>query len=218
MTKIIKVAPSILSADFADMGKAVENAEKWGADYIHFDVMDGNFVPNITFGPDMCKAIKKHTSLPIDVHLMVENPSSYIDKFKDSGADIITFHIEADRHAHRTIQLIKNNGLKAGVVLNPATPVCMVEELIDCCDMILVMSVNPGAGGQKFIENSIEKIRKIRELANKKNPDLDIEVDGGINGDNAKLCIEAGANILVAGSSVFKSINPADTIMRIRGN
>ena len=144
---MIKVAPSILSADFAEMGRAAENCESWGADYIHFDVMDGTFVPTITFGPQMCKAVRRHTKLPIDVHLMVEHPETYIPLFRDAGADIITFHIEADRHAHRTLQAIHNAGMKAGIVLNPSTSPEAVRYVISSCDMVLLMSVNPGAGG-----------------------------------------------------------------------
>ena len=150
---MIKVAPSILSADFAEMGRAAENCESWGADYIHFDVMDGTFVPTITFGPQMCKAVRRHTKLPIDVHLMVEHPETYIPLFRDAGADIITFHIEADRHAHRTLQAIHNAGMKAGIVLNPSTSPEAVRYVISSCDMVLLMSVNPGAGGQKAAQS-----------------------------------------------------------------
>ncbi len=214
---MIKVAPSILAADFAAFGQAVESIEKWGGDYIHFDVMDGNFVPTITFGPALCRDIRKHTTLPIDVHLMVEHPSSYVEPFQAAGADIITFHAEADAHIHKTLQDIHKAGMKAGVVLNPATPISAVECVVEDCDMILLMSVNPGAGGQKFIPGVLEKIVKLRELAQRVHPSLDIEVDGGIVPETAKLCREAGANVLVAGSSVFSAADPAKMIRLLRG-
>ncbi len=214
---MIKIAPSILSADFAAFGQAVENIERWGGDYIHFDVMDGNFVPTITFGPALCRDIRKHTKLPIDVHLMVEHPISYVDMFQAAGADIITFHAEADAHIHKTLQTIHNAGLKAGVVLNPATSLSALECVVEDCDMILLMSVNPGAGGQKFIPGVLKKIAKLREMANACNPALDIEVDGGIAPETAKLCIEAGANVLVAGNSVFSASDPSQMIRLLRG-
>ena len=173
---MIKVAPSILSADFAEMGRAAENCESWGADYIHFDVMDGTFVPTITFGPQMCKAVRRHTKLPIDVHLMVEHPETYIPLFRDAGADIITFHIEADRHAHRTLQAIHNAGMKGGIVLNPSTSPEAVRYVISSCDMVLLMSVNPGAGGQKFIPETVQKIRQLRAIAKDMGASPDIEI------------------------------------------
>ncbi|MEG1810152.1 MAG: ribulose-phosphate 3-epimerase [Clostridia bacterium] len=213
---MIKVAPSILSADFSNMEIAVKNVTDWGADYVHFDVMDGSFVPAITFGAAMCAAVKKHTILPVDVHLMVMHPESFIDQFAKAGADILTIHAETDVHLHRTLQRIKAAGMKAGVAINPATPVCMTENVLMCCDMVLIMSVNPGAGGQRFIPTTLEKLKRIRTMADQCGAQLDIEVDGGINIENARLCREAGANVLVAGSSVFTAADPIQTIKLLR--
>lgn len=213
---MIKVAPSILSADFADMGREVERVEAWGADYVHFDVMDGSFVSAITFGPAMCKAVRKHTSLPLDVHLMVEHPQTHIEQFRDAGADILTFHAEAERHIHRTLQSIRLAGMRAGVVLNPASPICLIEHVLDLCDMVLLMSVNPGAGGQSFIPETLNKIKDLRTMANERGLTLDIEVDGGINPETARLCIDAGANVLVAGNSVFTAKDPTAMVKAIR--
>ena len=206
---MIKVAPSILSADFAEMGRAAENCESWGADYIHFDVMDGTFVPTITFGPQMCKAVRRHTKLPIDVHLMVEHPETYIPLFRDAGADIITFHIEADRHAHRTLQAIHNAGMRAGIVLNPSTSPEAVRYVINSCDMVLLMSVNPGFGGQSFIPGTIAKLHELKAMCERHGVSPMIEVDGGISSKNIAEVVKAGANVLVAGSAVFKSEDPA---------
>ena len=213
---MIKVAPSILAADFANMGKAVEDCEKWGADYIHFDVMDGTFVPQITFGHEMCRALKKHTSLTMDVHLMVEHPETCISQFRDAGADIVTFHIEADRHAHRTLQRIHAAGMKGGIVLNPSTPAEAVRYVLGECDMVLLMSVNPGAGGQAFISSVLHKIRAIKEMAREMGVEPDIEIDGGINPETGKLCVEAGANVLVAGSSVFRAASPGEMVHALK--
>lgn len=214
---MIKIAPSILSADYANLGPAVAKLKDWGADYVHFDVMDGSFVPAISFGAGICKAIRPYTDLPLDVHLMVEHPETQIEAFAKAGADIITIHVEADRHAHRTLQQIHALGCKAGVVLNPGTPVAMAEHLLPSCEMVLVMSVNPGAGGQSFIQEALPKLRQLRQLAQSRNLDLDIEVDGGVNPETAKLCLAAGANVLVAGSSVFSAPDPQAMIARLRG-
>lgn len=217
MTNKTIIAPSILSADFANMAQAAENISAWGGDCVHFDVMDGHFVPTITFGPAMCKAIRKHTELPIDVHLMVERPQEFIRPFADAGADIITFHVEAEKHIHRTLQLIKQTGCRAGVVLNPASPIELAEYVLDSCDLVLLMTVNPGAGGQKFISGVLKKIEKLSQIRTACGLTFDIEVDGGINPETAALCRQAGANMLVAGNSVFSSADPAETIRLMRG-
>ena len=195
----IHIAPSLLSADFSDLKNEVINIEKAGATHLHLDVMDGAFVPNITFGKDVISAIRKHTKLIFDIHMMVENPERYIKDMVDAGADSITIHAESTKHLDRAINLIKSYGVKACVALNPATPISTVENVAYLLDMILVMSVNPGFGGQKFIPQALDKIQKLRELY----PDIDIEVDGGINEKTAKLAKTAGANVLVAGSYVF---------------
>lgn len=195
----IHIAPSLLSADFSDLKNEVINIEKAGATHLHLDVMDGAFVPNITFGKDVISAIRKHTKLIFDIHMMVENPERYIKDMVDAGADSITIHAESTKHLDRAINLIKSYGVKACVALNPATPISVVENVAYLLDMILVMSVNPGFGGQKFIPQALDKIQKLRELY----PDIDIEVDGGINDKTAKLAKTAGANVLVAGSYVF---------------
>lgn len=217
MTNKTIIAPSILSADFANMAQAAENISAWGGDCVHFDVMDGHFVPTITFGPAMCKAIRKHTDLPIDVHLMVERPQEFIRPFADAGADIITFHVEAEKHIHRTLQLIRQTGCRAGVVLNPASPIELAEYVLDSCDLVLLMTVNPGAGGQKFISGVLKKIEKLSQIRTACDLTFDIEVDGGINPETAALCRQAGANMLVAGNSVFSSADPAETIRLMRG-
>lgn len=214
---MVKIAPSILSADFAKLGAEVLDVEKGGADLIHVDVMDGHFVPNITIGPLIVEAIRPVTKLPLDVHLMIEDPDQYIEAFAKAGADYITVHVEATRHLHRTIHLIKSFGVKAGVVLNPATPVETIQHIIADIDMVLLMSVNPGFGGQKFIPEVLPKIKRVKELAAEKGAAIEIEIDGGVNPETAKLCIEAGATILVAGSAVYNQEDRKKAIELIRG-
>ncbi|WP_059170094.1 ribulose-phosphate 3-epimerase [Bacillus sp. FJAT-27445] len=214
---MIKIAPSILSADFSRLGEEIKDVERGGADYIHIDVMDGHFVPNITIGPLIVEAVRPITKLPLDVHLMIENPDQYIEAFAKAGADYITVHVEACRHLHRTIHLIKSFGVKAGVVLNPATPVDSIKQIFEDVDMVLLMSVNPGFGGQKFIPGVLDKIREVKAMAEQAGVEIEIEVDGGVNRDTAKLCIEAGANVLVAGSAVYGQADREKAIAEIRG-
>lgn len=198
--KEITIAPSLLAADFSKLREEVEAINKTEAKWLHLDVMDGNFVPNISFGADIIKSIKPYTDLYFDAHLMVEKPEWYIETVAKAGVDSITIHVEATNHLHRALQMIKSVGIKAGVALNPATDIEVLDNVIDLIDLVLVMTVNPGFGGQKFIDNTLQKIKRIRE----KYPHIDIQVDGGINNETAKLVKEAGANILVAGSYVFK--------------
>ncbi|WP_261132756.1 ribulose-phosphate 3-epimerase [Bacillus sp. Marseille-Q3570] len=212
-----KIAPSILSADFSRLGEEIKDVERGGADYIHVDVMDGHFVPNITIGPLIVDAIRPITDLPLDVHLMIENPDQYIPEFAEAGADIISVHVEACLHLHRTIHLIKDHGKKAGVVLNPHTPVSMIEHVIEDLDLVLLMTVNPGFGGQSFIKQVLPKIKEVSDLCDAKGLDIDIEVDGGVNPETAKSCREYGANVLVAGSAIYKKENRKDAIESIRG-
>lgn len=214
---MIKIAPSILSADFSKLGEEIKDVEQGGADYIHIDVMDGHFVPNITIGPLVVEAIRPITKLPLDVHLMIENADQYVEAFAKAGADFITVHVEACRHLHRTIHHIKSLGVKAGVVLNPATPVESILPIIDDVDMVLLMTVNPGFGGQKFIHSVLPKIRQVKDLALSRNLDLEIEVDGGVNEETAKLCVEAGANVLVAGSAVYNKQDRGQAISALKG-
>lgn len=214
---MIKVAPSILSADFSRLGEEIKDVEKGGADYIHVDVMDGHFVPNITIGSLIVEAIRPITSLTLDVHLMIENPDNYIPEFAKAGADIITVHVEACPHLHRTIGLIKSFGIKAGVVLNPHTPVSMIQHIIEDIDMVLLMTVNPGFGGQSFIPTVLPKIKEVATLIQERNLSVDIEVDGGVNKETAVLCREAGANVLVAGSAIYKQKDREKAIRDIRG-
>ncbi|WP_027408178.1 ribulose-phosphate 3-epimerase [Anoxybacteroides tepidamans] len=214
---MIKIAPSILSADFAKLGDEIRDVEQGGADYIHVDVMDGHFVPNITIGPLVVEAIRPITKLPLDVHLMIEHPDRYIPAFAKAGADYLSVHVEACPHLHRTVHLIKECGVKAGVVLNPHTPVEMIEHIIDDVDLVLLMTVNPGFGGQKFIHSVLPKIRQVAQLAQKRNLSLEIEVDGGVNVETARLCIEAGANVLVAGSAIYGQADRKAAIEAIRG-
>jgi ribulose-phosphate 3-epimerase len=202
---MIKLAPSILSADFARLGEQVAEVVKAGADYIHVDVMDGHFVPNITIGAPVVASIRPVTSLPLDVHLMIEHPERYISEFVHAGADIITVHIEACPHLHKTIRLIKELGARAGVSLNPATPLNAIEEFIPHVDLVLIMSVNPGFGGQSFIPETLPRIANMRKMLDDRKLSAELEVDGGITADNAPDIVKAGATVLVAGNSIFRA-------------
>ncbi|MEM5015327.1 ribulose-phosphate 3-epimerase [Metabacillus indicus] len=213
---MIKIAPSILSADFSKLGAEIEDVERGGADYIHVDVMDGHFVPNITIGPLIVDAIRPVTKLPLDVHLMIENPDAYIPAFAKAGADIISVHAEACPHLHRTIQLIKSEGVKAGVVLNPHTPADIIRHVIDEVDLVLLMTVNPGFGGQSFIHAVLPKIKEVADMVKERGLQTEIEVDGGVNAETARLCMEAGANVLVAGSAVYNKSDRKQAIDQIR--
>ncbi len=209
---MIKIAPSILSADFADLKSDIQLVEEAGADYLHIDIMDGHFVPNITIGPLVIKSIRKVSRLIFDVHLMIENPEIYIKDFIESGADLITVHAESTHHLHRTIQMIKKEGIKAGVALNPATPLSVIEDILGDLDLVLIMSVNPGFGGQKFIEGSIKKIVKLKELINLNGYKTLIQVDGGVNIDNISQLVSAGVDVVVAGSAIYNSKDIKETI------
>ena len=212
----MKVSPSILSADFGNLADEVKKVSEAGADYIHCDIMDGHFVPNITMGPMIIEAVKKATDTPLDIHFMVEDIPFFIDMYKHLKPEFISFHIEEEKHINRVIQKIRNEGIRPSVVLNPATPVCLLEYIVADVDMVLLMSVNPGFGGQKFIPSVIDKVKELRELAEKKNPNLLIEIDGGVNDKNASLLKEAGADILVAGSFVFKNEDYKKAIESLR--
>lgn len=213
---MIKISPSILSADFSNIREDIKKVEDAGVDLLHIDVMDGAFVPNITFGQVVIKDFRKITKIPFDVHLMIEKPERFIEDFVKAGADIITVHYESTVHVHRAIQLIKSYGIKAGIALNPATPIECVKHLLDDVDMVLIMTVNPGFGGQKFIEATKDKIKQLRTLIDERNLDIDIEVDGGIKEDNIAEVFKCGANVFVAGSAVFNSKDINSTIKNFR--
>ena len=217
MKQKVRIAPSILSADFSKLGEEVAAIEAAGADWVHIDVMDGHFVPNLTFGAPVVSCLRKVTKMPFDVHLMVEAPQNYIADFAKAGADILTVHLETTPHLHRVIQAIKEAGLKAAVSLNPSTSLCLLEEILPELDMVLLMSVNPGFGGQAFIPSSLEKVRKLRQMLNERGLQTDIQVDGGVTPDNAAQLIAAGATVLVAGSAVYKAPDMANAIHSLRG-
>ncbi len=214
---MIKIAPSILSANFSCLGEEIKRVAEAGADLIHIDVMDGTFVPNITIGSPVVKCIRNCTNLDFDVHLMVEHPETHVDAFAEAGADSITFHAEVARHSHRILQQIKAHGIKAGIAVNPGTSLAMIEELLPDLDMVLVMTVNPGYGGQHFIESQLEKIHMLYHTIEDMGFDCDIEVDGGINEETSKLVIEAGANILVAGSYIYGAESAEQAVASLRG-
>ena len=215
----IKIAPSILSADFGRLGQQVEEAVKGGADYVHVDIMDGHFVPNLTIGPLVVRTIKPWSPIPLDVHLMISGPESYIEEFVDAGADIVTVHVEACPHMHRTIQQIKETGVKAGIAINPATPASILEDILPDVDQVLVMTVNPGFGGQAFIPGTVEKIRRVRSMLDQRGLSAGLEVDGGIGPTTADTVVRAGARVLVAGSAVYNDKSTvADSIAAIRSS
>ena len=210
------ISPSVLSCDFANIQRDVEMINNSSADWFHVDVMDGVFVPNISFGFPVVEAIKKHATKPLDVHLMIVNPDQYIETFKKAGADLLTVHYEACTHLHRTIQVIKANGMKAGVALNPHTSVSVLEDVIEELDLVLIMSVNPGFGGQKFIPHACKKVAQLKKMSQEHNASTLLEVDGGVNLETGKLLLDAGADALVAGSFVFNSANPTQTIQDLK--
>jgi ribulose-phosphate 3-epimerase len=213
---MIKIAPSILAADFAKLGQEVQEVEKAGADWIHIDVMDGHFVPNITMGPIVVDALRPLTKLPLDVHLMIENPDRYIEDFAKAGADYITVHVEACPHLHRTIQLIRSFGVKPGVVLNPHTPVDTIQHVLEDIDLVLFMTVNPGFGGQKFIHSVVPKVAQLAEIIKQRGLSVDIQIDGGINEETIVSCAKAGANVFVAGSAIFGKEDRALALQNIK--
>lgn len=213
---MMKIAPSILSADFANLQRDIELVEKCGADYIHVDVMDGQFVPNLSFGANVVKAIRPITRLPLDVHLMIVDPENYIHAFAEAGADIIGVHVEATPHIHRALQMILSENVKAEVVLNPGTPVTAIKHVLSMCDQVLVMTVNPGFGGQTFIEETLEKIKELAAIREERNYHYDIQVDGGIDPKTAHLCKDAGANVFVAGSYIYDAERPQERIESLK--
>lgn len=215
---MIKIAPSILSADFARLLQDVKKVEEAGCEYLHIDVMDGHFVPNITLGPNIVKSLRKEVNMVFDAHLMIENPDMYIEDFAKAGCDIIVVHQEACKHLHRTIQNIKSHGIKAGVALNPATPIETIKHVLKDIDMVLIMTVNPGFGGQSFIDGMIEKIKELKDILKDQNLNVDIQVDGGIKPSNVADVVNAGANIIVAGSAIFNSSNIKETVIEFREN
>ena len=214
--KFNKISPSILSADFSRLGGEVQAVEKAGADYIHVDVMDGHFVPNITIGPMIVESLRKMTSLPLDVHLMIQNPDEFLTAFVEAGAGILTVHVEACPHLHRALTEIKKRGARAGVSLNPATPLCLIEPALEYADLVLVMTVNPGFGGQEFIPAMLPKIKQLRSLIDRKGWNLELEVDGGIKVDNIGAVAKAGADVFVSGSGIFKTSDYGKTITTMR--
>lgn len=217
MAKQKKLAPSILSADFVNLERDIRMLQDAGTDLLHIDVMDGHFVPNLTIGPPILKAIKGIATVPCDVHLMISNPGEYVDAYCDAGADYLTVHVEATTHLHRVIQHIKSKGVKAGVSLNPHTPLSSIEEVLADLDMILIMSVNPGFGGQSFIPNTLDKLRRLDQMLKERGLEhVEVEVDGGVKYDNMAEVVEAGADIIVSGSGVFKSENPTEMVKKMR--
>lgn len=215
---MIRLAPSILSADFSKLGEQIKTLDSCDIDLIHIDVMDGNFVPNISFGFPVIKSMRKYTKKTFDVHLMIEDPSRYIEELVKCGADIITVHYEADRHIDRTLKYIKSFGVKASVALNPGTPVMCIKNIISVADMVVIMAVNPGYGGQKFIDYSLDKIKEVKEMSKNVNEDILIEVDGGVTAGNIKKIVEAGSNVIVAGSAVFKDNAIKENIDLLKGS
>jgi ribulose-phosphate 3-epimerase len=218
MPSRIKIAPSLLAADFARLGEEVRAVAAAGADWLHLDIMDGHFVPNISFGPGLVKALRRHADIPFDVHLMIAPADPYLAAFAEAGADLISLHPEAGPHLHRSLQTIRALGKKAGVVLNPATPVSSIENVLDLCDLVLVMSVNPGFGGQSFIRSQLAKIATLRAMIAASGRDIALQVDGGVTAETARDCIEAGADVLVAGTAVFGKPDYAAAIAAIRGH
>ena len=213
---MVKIAPSILSADFANLERDIRLVDEKGADYIHVDVMDGQFVPNITLGPNIVSAIRPVTDLPLDVHLMVQEPERFIEAFAEAGADILTIHQESTVHIHRGMQMIKNAGVKAGVVINPGTPVSAIEHVLSMADLVLIMTVNPGFGGQAFLPECLTKVAQLDALRKEKGYSYEIEIDGGVDDNTAKSCVDAGADVLVAGSYVYNAPEPGERIAKLR--